>query len=209
MSVDVTEVLTKAWKAVQDAKIPGPLQELALGRAIDLLTGDPASKPADRRQQHGGGETDPETGAIGQAGTGITPSGAATGEDDFYEKMSEGTGVSKALLERLVHIHDNAVHLLVKTGQLPKENAAAQKVIALLISVGTHYWTGSTEVDMSLVRAEAEQFNRVDTNFNKNVDKIQNITLTGVRGGSKKIKIRRAYIDSFKDELQKYGQFSE
>ncbi|MBU8814223.1 hypothetical protein KL953_35825 [Mycolicibacterium goodii] len=100
-------------------------------------------------------------------------------------------------------------HILLKTGQLPKENSAAQKVIALLISVGTHYWTGENEIDISLVRAEVDQFNRMDSNFSKNVDKIENITLTGVKGGNKKIKIRRAYLDSFKAELSKYGQFTE
>ncbi|MBU8809200.1 hypothetical protein KL953_09865 [Mycolicibacterium goodii] len=109
MSEDIAEILTKAWKAVQDAGIPEPLHELALGRAIDFLAG--GSAPRLNGQQTGSQDVGQQSDSTGSAGGGGTASGPSTSEDDFYEKMSKGTGVSKTLLERLVHIHENAPHI--------------------------------------------------------------------------------------------------
>lgn len=209
MSVDVTDLLTKAWKAVQDSKIPEPLHELALGRAIDILSGSEA--PKRNRQDDTSTEENPGNGPsnTSDGATSGQTSDSPASEDEFYDRMSKGTGVSIDLLERLVHIHDNAPHVVLKTGALPKENSAAQKLITLLITVATHYWTGDPEVDLALARAECEQFNRADSNFAKNVDRIENIVITGAKGGNKRVKIRRAYLDSFKAEVLKYGQFAE
>jgi hypothetical protein len=202
LSTDIADVLAKAWKAVQDAKIPEPLQELALGRAIDLLTGSyvppqGAEPPKQNVQQ-------PEQGA--DTGSG---SAGSVDEKELYRRMSEGTGVTVEMLERLVHLDDGVPKILLKKAQLGTQAARAQKAITLILTVATHYLTGDDEVDLGPMREECKQLNLFDANFMANVGGIPDITITGPRGGNKKVKVRKALLHSFKDELTKYGLISE
>ncbi|BCO56996.1 hypothetical protein MINTM008_23890 [Mycobacterium intracellulare] len=119
--------------------------------------------------------------------------------------MSEGTGVPVEQLERLVHIDAGAVHVYLKKGDLPQKAAAAQKAITLIIVIATHYLTGEEEVDLSAARDECKEFNVFDGNYSTNIDSIENFKATGPRGGNKKVKVRKALIHSFKNEMVKLG----
>jgi hypothetical protein len=207
VSVDVGDVLTKAWKAVQAAKIPEPLQELALGRAIDLLAGGYVPREPGGQGRGGG------TGKEGQQGTdtrtGAAASGGAVTEKEMYQRMSEGTGVPVETLERLVHLDSGVPKILLKRAQLGTKAARAQKAITLILTVATHYLTGDEEVDLGPIRDEVQQLNFYDRNFMTNVGAIPDITVTGARGSTKKVKVRKALLHSFKDELAKYELFKE
>ncbi|WP_201407909.1 hypothetical protein [Mycobacterium intracellulare] len=185
---------------MRDAQIPEPLQELALSRAIDLLAGD--YRPAQRQR------LDEDAGGSGQdsQAAGLQDPGAGESDEQaLYRKMSEGTGVPVEQLERLVHIDAGAVHVYLKKGDLPQKAAAAQKAITLIIVIATHYLTGEEEVDLSAARDECKEFNVFDGNYSTNIDSIENFKATGPRGGNKKVKVRKALIHSFKNEMVKLG----
>jgi hypothetical protein len=203
LSTDIADVLAKAWKAVQDAQIPEPLQELALGRAIDLLAGNYVPP-------QGAEPSRPTIQPPGQphAGTGTAGSAGPVGEKELYRRMSEGTGVSVETLERLVHLDSGVPKILLKKSQLPSKTGTAQKAITLILTVATHYLTGDEDVDLRPIREECKQFTAL-ANFMANIEGIADITITGPRGGNKKVKVRKALLHSFKDELTKYGLISE
>lgn len=201
--MDVADVLSKAWKAVKDAEIPEPLQELALGRAIDYLIGSPTvstGSGSDVGQGH-------DSGSTGSTESGKT--GGAANEKELYERMSAGTGVPVETLERLVHLDGGVPKVLLRKTQLPKKKGTAQKAITLLLSVATHYLTGDEEVSLTPIRQEVQDLNFYDANYMQNIGGIADILIGGTRGGNKTVKIRKAYLHSFKDELAKYDVLSE
>jgi len=203
LSEDIADILSKAWKAVQGAEIPEPLQELALGRAIDFLTGGATNSGG--FDGNGGGGGDP--GRQGRGGSNDPDPGDGGDSDEqlLYRKMSEGTGVPVDQLERLVHVDGGSAKVYLKKGDLPQKAAAAQKAITLILVVATHFLTGEEEVDLAAAREECKDFNVFDGNYSTNVDSIDNFKATGPRGGNKKVKVRRALIHSFKDEMVKFG----
>ncbi|MDV8024464.1 hypothetical protein [Rhodococcus sp. IEGM 1330] len=203
--MDASEALKKAWEAVEAAGVPDSLHEVAFSRALDLILGPPitGAKP---EVPH----TVPHAQPVSPAQENKPPSSASgeLSEDAFYVKMSEGTGVGKEILERLVHIDKGAPHLLIKGPQLPKNVAQAQKLITLVIIVSYHYFTGEVEIAFSHARKECEEYNVMDNNYNRNVDRIENFISTGT-GQNKKVKIRRALLDSFSAGLKEFGNISE
>ncbi|ACC42002.1 hypothetical protein [Mycobacterium marinum] len=208
MSVDVTDVLSRAWKAVQDAKIPEPLQELALNRAISLLVGEFVPGRRQRSSDETGGQRE-QVKDSQDSDEDDSDNQGASDEEALIKKMSKETGVSASDLERLLHVAGGAVHVYLKKGELPQKAAAAQKAIALLIIVGTHYLTGEEEIDLALVREECKEFTVLDSNFGTNVNNIPNVKATGARGSNaKKVRVRKALIHSFADELKKLGLLS-
>lgn len=203
MSEDIAAIMSTAWKAVKDADIPEHLQELALGRAIDFLTGG-------RSPSNGSGGDSGGGSGQGQQGGGVSNDSDDSGdggsdEQNLYRKMSEGTGVPIDQLERLVHVDGGSAHVYLKKGDLPQKAAAAQKAITLILVIATHFLTGEEEVDLSAAREECKDFNVFDSNYSTNIDSIDNFKATGPRGGNKKVKVRRALVHSFKDEMVKLG----
>ncbi|QII07528.1 hypothetical protein BH93_21035 [Rhodococcoides fascians A25f] len=203
--MDASEALKKAWEAVEAAGVPDSLQEVAFSRALDLILGPPISG-ADPKVPHGVTHTQPAL--PGREDNTTSSASGELSEEAFYVKMSEGTGVGKDVLERLVHIDKGAPHLLLKGPQLPKNTAQAQKFITLVITVACHYFTGENEIASSHARDECEEYNVMDTNYNRNVDRIENFISTG-SGQNRKVKIRRALLDSFGAGLKEYGNFGE
>lgn len=201
MPDEVAEILTRAWKAVQESKIPEPLQELALGRAIDLLAG--GARPS--RGNSNGGDGARESQGGGPVNNVKDSEGGGSDEQLLYRKMSEGTGVPIDQLERLVHVDGGSAKVYLKKGDLPQKAAAAQKAITLILVVATHFLTGEEEVDLSAAREECKDFNVLDSNYSANIDSIPDFKAIGPRGGKKKVKVRRALVHSFKDEMVKLG----
>lgn len=203
--MDVGKILSDALKAVSDANIPTELQEIAFSKAVDLLSGGTqaqvphgAAKPPGQPQGSTPGSTD-SGGSSGPANT----------EAELYRRMSEGTGVPVETLERLVHLDGGVPKILLKKSQLPKQTSNAQKAITLILTVATYYLTGEEEVDLSPIREETKQLSYFDANYIANIGGISDITITGPKGGNKKVKVRKAFLHSFKDELTKYGLISE
>ncbi len=202
MPDEVAEILTRAWKAVEESKIPEPLQELALGRAIDFLTGGTGPSRGSGGSGGSAGESQGD-GPVDNVKEG--DGGGGSDEQVLYRKMSDGTGVPIDQLERLVHVDGGSAKVYLKKGDLPQKAAAAQKAITLILVVATHFLTGEEEVDLSAAREECKDFNVFDRNYSTNIDSIPNFKAIGPRGGNKKVKVRRALVHSFKDEMVKLG----
>ena len=123
--------------------------------------------------------------------------------------MSEGTGVPVETLERPLHLDGGVPKMLLKKSLLPKKMSTAQKAITLILTVATHYLTGDEEVDLGPIREECKQLNFIDSNYMVNIGGIPDILITGPRRGNKKVKVRKAFLHSFKDELSKYDIATE
>ncbi len=117
-STTAKELLQAAHKAVVDAGIPEPLQEVAFTKAFDLLAGNkPATTP------DGGGKV-LDSGSVDNTFTG----------DERFAKIAQKTGADVNKLPYVYDIDDEGVSMLVKRSQLGNSDAAATRELALLVA---------------------------------------------------------------------------
>lgn len=148
--MNVDELLTQAWSAVEKAGVPQPLQELALKEAIGFLrsaNGSATSVGNERR------EPDPSKVGTG-TGSGPVDSGAG-GEDGFFAKLAHESGVGEDDLRDILNLTpDGAVQVIPPTRSLGSTTAEQAKTIITLVAGARGKGLLERPVDGSAVRAE-------------------------------------------------------
>ena len=98
--MEASEILQKAWTAVQDAGLPAELDEVAFREAIRLLS---LQQPVPVPTAPGTASTRAKSAGPGDGSGPQSESGTATPvmEDQMYDEVVTQTGVDRSKLERL------------------------------------------------------------------------------------------------------------
>lgn len=178
-STTAKELLQAAHKAVVDAGIPEPLQEVAFTKAFDLLAGNkPATTP------DGGGKV-LDSGSVDNTFTG----------DERFAKIAQKTGADVNKLPYVYDIDDEGVSMLVKRSQLGNSDAAATRELALLVAAARQAGGFDTLTKIETIRERVEDMGVYDPkNFSTTVKGIPGVTIKGT-GNTRELKVTQAAFE--------------
>jgi hypothetical protein len=174
--VNVTEILTSARKAVEDAGLQGELVPIGFTKAIDLLAG--AALP----------------GATPQASIPPQIPGPQVGDEQGpKERLAAKLDVAVETVDSIFYLPDGEVEIVAAPSRLESSAAKATKQIALLTVAARSEVLGEEWVSVEYVRRWCEHYKRYDqSNFSahlKGMDKI-----FGMRGTSRKRELRMSAV---------------
>ena len=150
--MEVEELLSKAWAAVEKAGIPDELHELAFREAISFLRVTAAPSPA---------EAD-SSATVGAAAAPATPTGAAASEDSeedvFFRELASESGESESDLRDILSMGaDGNVHVTVPTKALGTSTSEQARNAIALIAGARAKGKGEKPVNAEAVRTELKR----------------------------------------------------
>lgn len=149
--MDVSEVLSRAWKAVEDSGIPEGLQAVALKEAIEILRD--ASAPAARSTARSAAPTKVAAGAS------HAPDASATvDEDAFFGALAKESGVPEHDLRDTFQLADGGtVHVIAATKDLGSTVAEQARTVIALVAGARGRGLNEKPVSAEAVRDEVKR----------------------------------------------------
>jgi hypothetical protein len=197
--MEVSEVLKKAWSAVEDAGLPSEIHETAFREAVRLLvpeTTAPAAPATAPRVVKPAGN-----GSTGSSGSGSGGSNGDAGinvsEAEIHDKVVAQTGVDRLKLEDVVHLDGGVLKVSIPGIKLGKNNAEKTRVIAQILTIVRGFGLDEAETSVEIVRAEAIRLKCYDSaNFSSQLGKLSGFVITG-SGTNRRIRSKAAGIQAF------------
>jgi hypothetical protein len=189
----VSDMVAEAWKAVKDAGIPEPLQEVAFKEAMAVLAGRPVSGPSKQRVQEAGRGSRPNRPTAGaKAGTRARPKrepatndviGTVLPDDELFDKFSDETAIPRHALEEVFYFDGGKPILNGPARQLGDNVAAQARAVAVALTAAYHYALDVRDVPASKIADECKRLKCWDTdNFSAYISKEKAINYVGPRG---------------------------
>jgi hypothetical protein len=216
--LDVSELLSDAWQAVEASKVPPQIQEAAFVQAVQLLSG---SSPTGQRSDTGGegagkrGRSTKSPKAAKSASSSTRSSSNQNDaaedvpdEDEFFENLVEHTNVDREILEDLFGYSPTKITLNVTGRQLGTTLKKKQVAAGILLSVAYQYGLGHPTTSVGIIREECTRLRGVDNNLPTYLRETKGIRLVG-DGRVKDIQLRDAALDLFKSEAERITGKSE
>jgi hypothetical protein len=203
MSADVSELLKKAWDAVEAANLPSEIQALAFREAVRLMSPTEADS-AGVSAQIGTGVSGGSGGA-GGSGSGSSKSATSGGNADaitvdeyeIYRRVAEQTGVDRDKLADLVHLDDGVLKVSIPGIKLGTSNSEKTRAIAQILTIVRGFGLEEHETSVEVVRAEAQRLKCYDSaNFSAHLSKLNGYLITG-SGTNRRIRSKAAGIHAF------------
>jgi len=207
--MEVSDILKKAWAAVEGADLPETIHESAFKEAVRLLVPVPvvaAAAPANTapaaRPGTPMGKSGSQAGNTTVTGSGV---GSAAGEGstitasegELFEKVEQQTGVTKERLSEIVHLDDGALKVSIPGIKLGKNNAEKTRAIAQILTIVRGFGLEEAETSLELVRAEAQRLKCYDqANFSSQVKVLSGYLITGA-GANRRIRAKAGGIQAF------------
>lgn len=191
--MELAESIKIAWTAVEESGVPEHMQKLAFQEALRSLLGTvpqaaPIQKPT--RPMRGGGEKQ----------TGEEGGGAATtvDEDAVIAAVAEHTGVSTEKLERVFHLDNGVVKILVNHSALGTNAADKTRAAAQIITVVRKVGMGLNDTEYDIIRDECQRKHFYDGgNFaSKHLPNIEGFAVKG-EGRNKRLEARNGGLTAF------------
>jgi hypothetical protein len=186
--VEATEVLSKAWAAVQESGVPEHLQEIAFKEAVTLL-----KPPGGARRPAADNSTrSPDTQIIGEA----SDPAPLVDVDELMDKFSTESGISSSeLIEVFFFDPDGTAHLNVAARRLGDSTAAKAKAVAAAIAAAYHFASDEPLVPVELIRAECIRLKCFDKkNFFTHMGNTPGTVLSGT-GSGRVLRIKSTEIE--------------
>lgn len=198
MSVEASELLKKAWEAVQAADLPDKIHEVAFREAMRIIapqvsapatgTGPRAGKPTGNGMTGTGGSSG--GGSNGDGGIGAT-------EEEILDKVSAQTGVDRTRLEEIVHLDGDVLKVSIPGIKLGRNNADKTRTVAQVLTIVRGFGLDETETSVELVRSEVTRLKCYDpANFSAHLGKLNGFIITGA-GTSRRIRAKAVGIQAF------------
>ncbi|MCL4078435.1 hypothetical protein MX659_02300 [Coriobacteriia bacterium Es71-Z0120] len=176
--MDIATILAEALKAVETAKVPKELQQVAFEKAVEILSGQsaPAAAPA-----HG-------TASGAPAGM-VAP--AVEGGTDSIGRIATKLGIDRESAERVFHIEDDDLKLVLPSSKLASPKKTATEEIALLVVAGRQASGLDQETtDADKIRTVAEHYRKYDPpNFSRTIKDMRDLFIVRENGRKKMIKM--------------------
>lgn len=209
--MDTSEVLKKAWAAVEAAGLPEKIHDVAFREAVRLEA--PARQgvvevPA-RAGKPGGGSGGSSAGSR-SGGSSSSSNNGNTSEGDItmteaalLAKVVEHTGADLGLLENLVHLDEGNLRVSLPGLKLGANNADRTRTIAHLFTIVRGFGLDEDGTSVELVRSEAQRLKCYDSaNFSSQLSKLQGFVITGA-GTNRRIRARSGGIQEFPNLVAK------
>lgn len=194
--METSDILKKAWAAVQDAGLPDKLHEVGFLEAVRLLSpqepaptvsASTAAAPTPRTSRENGTASDPSKDGAD----------ATVSEELMYDRVVTQTGVSRDKLERLVLLDEEGPRLALPGIKLGKNNADRARAVAQVLTIVRGFGLGEDATSLDVIRAECTRLKVYDSaNFSTQVTKMDGYPVAG-SGSNKRLRARGVAITAF------------
>jgi hypothetical protein len=190
-AMDVSDMLVKAWAAVEKASLPELIQPVAFREAVRLLSGiQDQVQPSRANKPGGNGIPRGSAESSGDMGSSIT-------EDQIFGRVAEHTSVDRDKLERIVHLDGDVVKVSIPGIKLGKNNAEKTRTVAQILTIVRGFGLDEAETSVDVVRAEVMRLKCYDSaNFSSQLSKLSGFVITG-SGANRRIRSRAPGITAF------------
>ncbi|WP_404435495.1 hypothetical protein LG322_10080 [Microbacterium aerolatum] len=176
--MDVEELLTRAWGAVEKAGIPEPLHEYAFKEALSILSAETS----------GDASLAPKLPKAAKQGAGVeegSKSDDSGGQSDkqIFSKFAQESGVPEDQLERLYYFEDGVPHIIGPKARFGSNLADQARAVSLALTAAYDYALDQQNIAVGLVRAECERL-KCDpgSNWNKAMNSLTTVNYVGAPG---------------------------
>lgn len=193
--MELAESIKTAWTAVEESGVPEHMQKLAFQEALRSLLGTvPQAGPVQKAKQPkpGGGGGGKQTGDDDGGGA------ASVDEDAVIAAVAEHTGVPAEKLERVFHLDNGVVKILLNHTALGGNAADKTRATAQIITVVRKIGMGQADTDFDIIRDECQRKHFYDGgNFaSKHLPNIEGFAIKG-EGRSKRLEARNGGVTAF------------
>jgi hypothetical protein len=156
--MDTSELLRRAWEAVQESGIPEPFQQAALQAAVEDLRaqegGESSSSTRDGKKS-GGSSKSRSKGGTTKTATEETP--PTVDEGTFFKTLEHESGVPEKDLRDVLRLTGATVTITPATKDLGDSVAEQARAVIVLVGGARSRGLGEDPVDLGAVRAEAKR----------------------------------------------------
>jgi hypothetical protein len=194
--MEVSEMLKRAWTAVEDAGLPERIHEVAFREAMRMLVPAPSAPIAAAPQGKPGGTRGTSTGGSGDGGS-DGDGGIGVTEDEIFDKVVAQTGVDRDKLKEVVHLDGDVLKVSIPGIKLGKNNAEKTRAVAQILTIVRGFGLDEAETSVQVVRAEAMRLKCYDSaNFSSQLGRLNGFLLTG-SGTNRRIRAKAGGIQAF------------
>jgi hypothetical protein len=192
-SMDVAEVLKKAWSAVEDAGLPEHVQPTGFREAVRLLApGDSVGARPSRSAV-----VSRDTGDSGSTSGSSGDEQISVSENVIYERVVEHTGADREKLEQVLHLDDEGVHVSLPGLRLGRTNAERTRAVAQILTIARGFGLGENETSLEVIRSECTRLKVYDSaNFSAHVGKLAGYVMSG-SGQNRRLRAKSPGIQAF------------
>jgi hypothetical protein len=192
--MEVTEVLKKAWSAVENAGLPEHVQPIGFREAVRLLAPDGSVTASAKRSavaRRGAGDT----GSAGGDSTG--DGGVSVGENEIYDRVVEHTGADRERLEQLLHLDDDGVRVSLPGLRLGTNNAERTRAVAQILTIARGFGLEENETPLEVIRSECARLKVYDSaNFSAHIATLTGYVVNG-SGQNRRLRAKSPGIQAF------------
>ncbi len=190
--MEVTEVLKKAWSAVEEAGLPENVQPIGFREAVRLLTPD-ASVVQPATRSAGARVVTDDTGGNSNG----DDQQASVGEDEIYDRVVEHTGADRGRLEQILHLDDGLVRVSLPGLRLGGNNAERTRTVAQILTIARGFGMEENETPLEVIRSECTRLKVYDSaNFSSHIAKLTGYVMSG-SGQNRRVRAKSPGIQAF------------
>jgi hypothetical protein len=205
--MDISDILKKAWQAVEKADLPEELRPTAFAEAVRLIGGDEDGSRS-ISSKRGGHATSGKRARTERENTensslvGDAAGSGAISSDEFFDRLAGETEVERERLEEIFHLANGEPRLNITARKLGPTLKVRMETIATLITVARHLGLGESATSTAVVRAESERLNSLDRNFSTYVSSLPGILYTGP-SSAKVFRVRPQAVAGFASAVRR------
>ena len=194
--METSDILKKAWAAVQDAGLPDKLHEVGFQEAVRL---ESPQQPAPVVTVPSAAA--PKPGSAGNNGSASDPSkeapGTAVSEKLMYDRVVAQTNVDRDKLERIVFLDEEGPRLALPGIKLGRNTADRARAVAQVLTIVRGFGLEEDATSLDVIRNECTRLKVYDSaNFSTQVTRMDGYPVTG-SGPNRRLRARGPAITAF------------
>jgi hypothetical protein len=165
--MDTSELLRRAWEAVEKSGVPESLHAVAFREAVKNLRASEGGGASATGESNQAGRTKRHRSSSapkGGANAGTEQTTAPVDEAKFFTTLAHESGVSEADLRDVLSFSSGTVHITQPTRKLGSDRANQARTSIALVAGARAYGLGERPVDASAVRHELDRKGCYDAN---------------------------------------------
>jgi hypothetical protein len=192
--MDTSELLRRAWEAVEASGVPEPLREAAFKAAVEDLRAseDAGASAANVRQEK---DRSQRGKSRDDASTGQTP--VTVDEGTFFSQLAEESDVPEDELRDILRLSQGKVLVTQATRKLGSVKAEQARTVVALVATARAFGLGESPVNADAVREELKRKNLYDAG-NFSAQHLGRLGGFNFGGSSKEIVTTSKWLDDFK-----------
>jgi hypothetical protein len=193
--MEVSDVLKKAWSAVEAAALPEEVQPIGFREAVRLLAPNgsiAAPAPPKAATRVGTGDAGSASGSANGDDQQVSVS-----EDEIYDRVVEHTGADRGRLEQVLHLDDGSVRVSLPGLRLGSNNAERTRAVAQILTIARGFGMEETETSLEVIRSECARLKVYDSaNFSSHIGKLTGYVVSG-SGQNRRLRAKSPGIQAF------------